>query len=123
MKKLTFNTQSEYEIQRDAVRAIDLQFPGLLYCASAGGVRTSIGAAVKMKAAGYRKGFPDLFIYQPSGIYHGLAIEFKTVRGSLTPEQIEWGSRLTREGYAWTVCRTAEAAVNRVRDYLRGLPV
>ena len=71
----------------------------ILYCASAGGVRTSIGTAVKMKRAGYKKGFPDIFIYEPRLGYKGLAIELKS--GSRpTVEQKEWQRELIMKGYA-----------------------
>ena len=70
----------------------------ILYCASAGGVRTSINTAKKMKRAGYKKGFPDIFIYLSKGCYHGLAIELKS--GSRpTIEQMEWQQALRKRGY------------------------
>jgi hypothetical protein len=110
--------QEEYKIQRDAIRLIDQKWPNLLYCASAGGMRTSMGTAVKMKAAGYRKGFPDLMIYEPRGKWHGLAIEFKTAKGRLSPEQIEWGESLTERGYFWYVCRSIDDAEAVISFYL-----
>jgi hypothetical protein len=112
--------QTEYEIQRDAIKAMNAIFPGLLYCASAGGMHSGWKAGKSIKATGYRNGFPDLFIYKPSGQYHGLAIEFKTVKGNLSSEQIAWGDSLTRSGYMWVVCRTAESAINRITEYLAG---
>jgi len=36
-----------------------------MYCASLGGIRTSFKQAVKAKATGYVKGFPDLQICFP----------------------------------------------------------
>ena len=33
----------------------------------------------KAKATGMKKGVPDLFIYEPRGEYHGLAIELKVI--------------------------------------------
>lgn len=70
----------------------------VLYCASAGGMRTNIRTAIKMKRAGYKKGFPDIFIYEPRGPYHGLAIEIK-VSSYPTPEQTRWKADLLHRGY------------------------
>ena len=73
---------------------------GVLFCASAGGMRTSIGTAVKMKRAGYKKGFPDIGIYEPRGTYHGLFIELKCDNKSgPTDEQTEWQAELAKRGY------------------------
>ena len=70
----------------------------ILWSASAGGMRVSINTAKKMKRAGYKKGFPDIFIYLSKGCYHGMAIELKL--GSYpTPEQINWQKGLSEAGY------------------------
>ena len=52
---------SEYTIQKSICELLDWKAPWLLYCASAGGVRTSSGGSQRMKLTGYKKGFPDLF--------------------------------------------------------------
>ena len=71
---------------------------GVLFCASAGGMRTNMRTAIKMKRAGYRKGFPDMEILEPRGDYHGLFVELKC--GSRpTPEQLEWQKDLIARGY------------------------
>ena len=51
-----------------------------------------------MKRAGYKKGFPDIFIYEPRGLYNGMSIELKA--GSKpTKEQLEWKMQLGVRGY------------------------
>jgi len=57
---------TEEFVQIAVVNYLKYQYPNALYCASAGGVRTSIKQAIKMKRTGYVKGFPDLFIYESS---------------------------------------------------------
>ncbi len=37
---------------------------GLLYCASAGGMRVGMKVAIRMKRAGYVRGHPDIMIYE-----------------------------------------------------------
>lgn len=75
-----------------------LESLGVLYCASAGGMRTNIRTAVKMKRAGYKKGFPDIFIYEPRGKYHGLAVELK-LNSRPSNEQMTWNFKLDNKGY------------------------
>ncbi len=80
--------ESEANQQEIVIKYLRLAYPDALYCASAGGMRTSYLQAIKMKRTGYVKGFPDLFIYEPRGEFHGLAIEMKKEKGgTASPEQ------------------------------------
>ena len=96
----------------------------ILYCASAGGMRVSIRTAIKMKKAGYKRGFPDIFIYEPRLNYKGLAIELKS--GSRpTIEQVEWQRELRKRNYMALIMPSnlefQEALTwfkDAVRDYL-----
>ena len=84
------------------------------------GLRASIGAVVKAKAAGARKGIPDLFLPVPCGQYHGLYIEMKRLKlGSLSPEQKEWIRDLTDLGYKAEVCKGHESAIAVIIEYLK----
>jgi hypothetical protein len=70
----------------------------VVFCASAGGMRVSMGTAIKMKRAGYKKGVQDIFIYEPRGEFHGMAVEVKL--GSYpSQEQKAWKEALTAKGY------------------------
>ena len=71
----------ESGIQIAVINYIKDKYPSVIYCASAGGVRTSRNQGKKMKMNGYVKGFPDLQICEPRGIYHGLFLEIKTEIG------------------------------------------
>ena len=55
----------EEEVQKGVVKYLKLAYPKARYCASLGGIRTSFKQAVKAKATGYVKGFPDLQICVP----------------------------------------------------------
>ena len=86
--KQVFSEDSEGNHQQIVINYLKLSYPNALYCASAGGMRTSFLQAVKMKRTGYVKGFPDLFIYEPRGSFYGLAIEMKKEKGgTVSPEQ------------------------------------
>lgn len=65
------------------------------------------------KAQGYKKGFPDLFFYEPRGEHHGLAIELKRDKGRATPDQKLWKEELQRRGYKAVIARGY--SVNRVK--------
>ena len=90
-----------------------------MYCASAGGMRTSYLQAVKMKRTGYVKGFPDLFIYEPRGDFFGLAIEMKKEKGgAISPEQKWWRDELRNRKYESYICKGSEEAIEIIKKYL-----
>jgi hypothetical protein len=71
-----------------------------------------------MVATGYVKGFPDLFVCEPRGKYHGLFIELKRPGGKVSPEQIDWIKDLNRRGYYAIVCKGFDSARNTLDLYL-----
>lgn len=84
------------------------------------GLRASIGAVIKAKKAGARKGIPDLFLPIPCGQYHGLYIEMKRLKGGrLSPEQKEWIQTLSYAGYKAEVCKGHQAAIAVIVKYLK----
>jgi hypothetical protein len=83
------------------------------------GLRAPLGAVIKAKAAGGRKGLPDLFLPVPAQGYHGLYIEMKRLKLSkVSPEQKQWIDRLDRMGYRVEVCKGHEAAIATIQSYL-----
>lgn len=89
-----------------------------LFAVPNGGKRHLL-TAKKMKAEGQKAGVPDLCLPIPRGRFHGLFVEMKTPKGTLTPEQREWLKSLTAHGYRAEVARGFEAAINIIEDYLR----
>ena len=112
-----FGPDSEYTIQKSIIELLDLKAPRLLYCASAGGVRTSLAEARRMKATGYKKGFPDLFFYEPRQGFNGLAIELKKPGGSPTPHQKQWKADLEARGYKAVVAKGRQACLDVINSY------
>lgn len=83
------------------------------------GLRAPIGAVIKAKASGGRKGIPDLFLPISCGEYHGLYIEMKRLKGgSLTPEQKDWIESLNASGYKAIACKGHESAIEVITKYL-----
>jgi hypothetical protein len=117
----------ERDIQKAIVNYIKLQYPNLLYCASAGGLRTSIKQARMMKATGYKKGFPDLAIFEPIetensflNFYFGLFLEIKTKKGRATKEQKWWCDELNVRNYYCKIVYGFEEAKETIDLYLKG---
>jgi len=75
------------------------------------------GAA--LKAAGLKKGVPDLCLPCARGGYNALYIEMKKNRKSRpAKEQSEWIDLLCRLGNQAVVCYSADDAINVIRNYL-----
>lgn len=112
--------QEEWHIQVAVVQWLMANYKDALFTASAGGMRTSIGTAVKMKRSGYMKGTPDLMIFEPVGRYHGCFVELKTKVGKLSSEQEDFLRRLAERGYAVKVARGFNEAIDWIDSYIKG---
>ena len=110
----------EHELQKSIIKYLKLKYPKLLYCASVGGVRTSMRQAIKMKETGYKKGMPDIFFYEPVAPYHGLAIEVKIKKGRPTKEQLWWRDQLNSRNYISEITYGFEETINVIERYLNG---
>ena len=84
---------------------------------------SSLRAAIAAKAAGMKKGFPDLTFPVPISPFHGLYIELKRKNGVLSdvkPEQKVWLARLKDQGYYAEVAFGWEDARDQIQNYLLG---
>lgn len=107
-------------IQYHVIKYVKQAYPDVLYCASAGGVRTGFKQAVKMKATGYVKGFPDLMFLEQRGNYAGLFIELKKEKGVLSKEQKHWIKQLNDRGYFACCCHGFKKATEVIDTYMSG---
>lgn len=107
--------QHEQAEQIELVRWLELG--GVSFCAVAnGGYALSIQAGKRMKAAGVRKGFPDLLIFDAppnAPEFIGVAIEMKRAdgKGRTTDEQQDWLIALAARGWKTKVCHGAADAL------------
>jgi hypothetical protein len=92
----------------------------MLLNGSLNGVKLTIGQAVKCKRLGMRKGFPDINLPVKRYPYSGLYIELKVPGGRESKEQRWWGNRLKEQGYMYSVCWGADAAIELIDEYLSG---
>lgn len=103
-----------------------LQARKLLFTATLGGIRLTIGQASQLKRQGYGKGVPDILIFEPRGPYHGLCIEMKRrnipgqPKGRLSIEQEYWINELNKKGYYAAVCEGCYEAIDATQEYLNG---
>ena len=114
----------EYELQKAVCKYLDLQ--NVLYCGSMGGqYQVFKSQRIKAKATGYKRGFPDLFIYEISKIdkklYAGLAIELKVGYNKATIEQRWWRDQLRDRGYMAEICTGVDETIEIINKYLKGI--
>ncbi len=90
-----------------------------LLSSSLNGVKLTAAQAGKAKAAGMLKGEWDVRLPVARGPYHGLILEMKHGKNKLTPEQIEYGDAMVREGWNRAVCYDWTTAKEVIEWYLR----
>ncbi len=111
----------EYQLQNSIVKYIDLKYKDVLYTCTMGGVylgKSSYGQKRLLKT-NYKKGVPDLLIFEPNKDYKGLMIEIKTLKGRATKYQKEWISSLKERGYYSIIGYGFDEIKNIIDEYLR----
>ncbi len=88
-----------------------------LYSATVGGVRVAMHTALRMKQAGYKKGIPDLLIFEPRNGYCGLALEVKTKTGRASEHQVKWQEQLRERGWKAEICKGLDACIQAIDEY------
>ena len=81
-KMLTFNIQSEYDLQKKVVNYIRNHHAKALLNASLGENQITDSMRLKSYNMGYQKGSPDLIIQNLHKDYSGFVIEFKNPKGN-----------------------------------------
>ena len=105
-------------MQKAVCKYLDLKYKPVFYNGSAGGMRTYLSVAKRMKATGYKSGFPDIFLYEPKGEYSGLAIELKVKGNYASENQKKVLLILNQKGYQTAVCTGLDDAIKTIDEYL-----
>lgn len=74
-----------------------------------------------MKAMGYEKGTPDMFIPVPRAEFHGLFIEMKSAKGTKPPEdgfQYRFNRDMIELGYCAVICYGEAEAIKYIDKYM-----
>jgi len=82
-----------------------------------GGLRSKATAA-NLRRSGVKAGVWDIYLPRPSKGYHGLFLEMKWGKNTLTPAQKEFGDYATQQGYCCKVAYSAEEAIEIIDEYL-----
>ncbi len=112
----------EHTEQVDLINTLRDLFPGIWpYVAAVpnGGARHP-AVAGKLKAEGVRAGYPDIVIDCARGPFHGMRVELKRQKKSLSTvsdEQKEWGARLNLQDVLVVVGRGAQHAIEQIQYY------
>lgn len=120
----------EYQLSKQVAFYLRMQYPNIIYHFDLTGANLSKAQAGKMKTIQGVRGFPDLIIYEPKGMYHGLAIELKAEGTKLykknsdpaTPhisEQLECLVDLKLKGYMSGFAVGFDECVKIIDNYLK----
>lgn len=117
-------TISEHEHQSLLVSWFNLQYPKLIMFAIpngthlAGDTRARAIKMAKLKAEGLTPGVADLFLMLPKAGYHGLFIEMKSAKGTVSPDQSLFLSKAQLLGYQAHVCWSFDEAKSVIEKYM-----
>jgi len=112
--------KKEAQVQSSFCTYMKYTYPDVRYCASLGGIRTSMKQAVLAKKTGYVKGFPDMQILKVNSEYAGLFLEIKADKKSYTSkEQKEWVAYLNEAGYYAKVVKGLEECMDVLDWYMK----
>ena len=109
--------KSETILQTRICMFIDENYPDTLYTSSIAGLKLPPYLGSTLSQAGYRKGTPDLLIFEARKGYHALFIEVKTETGKPSKEQLEFAVQLMKRGYYHNFCYGYEQAIKTITNY------
>ena len=95
--------------------------PTILWSSTLGGVYLGKGN-YKQKALikkHYKKGIPDILIFEPNLKYNGLMVELKVGYNKPSKDQKEWIKRLNDRGYKAIVCYSLTEFIHEFNNYLK----
>ncbi len=124
---------SEAELQKQVAIYIRMQYPDVIFHSDFGsGVKlTPWQAKMQKMQNGGRRAWPDMFLAEPVGKYHGLFVELKKEGTRLKKKNGDWASEhiaeqdavlseLNDKGYKAEFAIGFEQALNLIDNYLGG---
>jgi hypothetical protein len=109
----------EHNIQIQIVNYLRKFKPNILFSGGFAGEKMTLLRAIRKKRLGYQAGTPDLILFEPRGIYHGLMAEFKSKQGYLSPEQKVFKEMAEAKGYKFIIIKDVQDGVNEIEKYLK----
>ena len=94
-------------------------FPYILWTSTLGGVYLGKGnfKQKNLVKKHYKKGVPDILIFEPNKEYNGLMIELKVGKNKPSIHQKAWIQNLNNRGYKAIVCYTFEEFQDELKEY------
>lgn len=124
------NRPTESQEHSELCKWLKKEYPNVMFNTDMSGIRLSVGMARKAKSLRSHNGFPDLFIIEPKGSYHGLFIELKRtgekilMKDGKTPisdhvaEQFAVKLELKKRGFKTEFAIGLEHAKSIINNYL-----
>ena len=115
--------KNETNLHKGIVKYIRANYPNLLIDAGLGELQTNSEKRIDAWEKGYTEGKPDLLIFNHSGPWKGLAIEFKNPRGYgvLSEKQKIYLEELRKIGWKTFVTNDYYECRREIIYYLRNL--
>lgn len=113
---------SEFQVQKAYMEWLKYFSKEVFDCAIhvANERKTSLLRGKNLKDLGVKPGFPDVFIFYPSGHYYGLAIEIKAnKRNLLSTNQQNWLNLLNTRGYFSKCCVGLDDCITTTEKYFQ----
>lgn len=110
----------EAEIQRESYKWFCYAHSNirmLLFAIPNGGSRNAFSAKL-MKLEGVTAGVADMFLAFPTTKYHGLFMEFKAEKGTLTETQLSFKEQVEAQGYKYTIIKSSVEFEQEIKYYL-----
>jgi len=115
----------ESEIQKKAFKWFCATYPDYIksFQCSLNGVNLGGGkkAAIiinNLKSQGMCVGQSDVFIAVPKGLYHGAYFELKTLTGTTSDDQIDFGERMVKLGYYFAIVKGLDSTLDGMAKYM-----
>jgi hypothetical protein len=111
---------SEQELHDAVVKYLNWM-PHILFTSTLGGIYLGSNnwRQKSIKKKHYKKGVPDILIFEPRNDYKGLMIELKTLKGRPSIHQKEWIEKLNDRGYLAVICYGFNDAIDTIDLYFR----
>ena len=115
--------QNEHDLQKSIIKYMKLQHPKVFINGSMGGIYIKHHSQrLKAKQCGYKKGFPDLFIYEQrivdGELKGGLAIELKVKGNYPTESQKNTLQSLNDKNFHAQVCTGFDQTIEVIEWYI-----
>ena len=106
----------EQELHNTIVDYLNL-YPHMLWTSTLGGRKNYKQKSIIKKI--YKKGVPDILIFEPNLKHNGLMVELKVKYNKPSKDQKLWLDNLNARGYKAVVCKSLEEFTKLFNEYFK----